>query len=322
MVHSVGSRHPQSTDANRAANLISVEQLAAELSAAEKSGHRPPVLLDVRWEPLPADHPAMDWHQFYLAGHIPGAVYVDLDEELAAPACKEGGRHPLPNRARFQEAARSWGLNDDDAAVVYDETGGQAAARLWWLLRYYGFRNVRVLDGGLPAWQEAHQPIESGQVEPEPGKVYLTAGHMKLITADDAERWTQDGGELLDARGGARYRGEIEPMDPVAGHIPGARSAPTNHNLIPGDLKFRPSDELRHRFAHHNVRADGPPVAVYCGSGITAAHEILALATIGVDAALYDGSWSHWVGTTKQLPDGTEVPVRPIATGSDLYDMV
>jgi len=320
--HSLGSRHQQATDAHRDANLVSVEKLAAELAAAKKDGTPAPVLLDVRWEVLPNGHAPLDWHQFYLAGHIPGAIYVDLDTELAGPPSPEHGRHPLPSLEDFQTAARGWGLNDDSTVVVYDETGGLAAARLWWLLRYFGFQNVRLLDGGLPSWQEAHLPIESGEVEPTPGNVHLSPGHMGVITANEAERWALDGGELLDARGGARYRGEMEPIDPVAGHIPGARSAPTGHNLIQGELKFRTADDLRERFAHHNVRVGGPPVAVYCGSGVTAAHEVFALATIGIDAALYNGSWSEWVGQPEVLPDGTLKPVRPIATGSDLYDVV
>ncbi|MFC8045101.1 sulfurtransferase [Nocardia sp. NPDC057353] len=250
-------------------------------------------LLDVRWalgDPEGA--------QQYSDGHIPGAVFVDLDIELAAPPSPARGRHPLPDLGYLQQCARSWGIRQGDAVVVYDATGGLAAARAWWLLRWGGIADVRILDGGLPAWIAAGEPVATGaEAETVPGDVVLTAGNLPVIDADAAARWP---GVLLDARAGERFRGETEPVDPRAGHIPGAVSAPTAENLD-GDGRFRPLDDLRERFAG----LDGP-VAVYCGSGVTAAHQIAALAVVGIEAALYPGSWSQWAHD----------PKRPVATGA------
>ncbi|WUD69788.1 sulfurtransferase [Nocardia sp. NBC_00508] len=251
-------------------------------------------LLDVRWALGDPDGP-----QHYLDGHIPGAVFVDLETELAAPPSPARGRHPLPEPTHLEKCARSWGLCDGDPVVVYDATGGMAAARAWWLLRWAGVADVRILDGGLPAWTSAGGPIATGaEPDPEPGDVELSPGGLPVIDADGAARW---GGVLLDARAGERYRGEVEPIDPRAGHIPGALSAPTADNLD-ADGRFRPADELRDRFGGFGSE----PIAVYCGSGVTAAHQIAALALAGVEAALYPGSWSQW----------SNDPKRPVATES------
>ncbi|MGK8553401.1 sulfurtransferase [Nocardia amamiensis] len=251
-------------------------------------------LLDVRWALGDPDGP-----QHYLDGHIPGAVFVDLETELASPPSPARGRHPLPDPAQLEKCARSWGLCDGDPVVVYDATGGMAAARAWWLLRWAGVADVRILDGGLPAWTGAGGPIATGaEADPEPGDVELSPGRLPVIDADAAARWQ---GVLLDARAGERYRGEVEPIDPRAGHIPGALSAPTAENLD-ADGRFRTADELRDRFAGFG----SGPVAVYCGSGVTAAHQIAALAVAGVEAALYPGSWSQW----------SNDPKRPVATGN------
>ncbi|WP_344022355.1 sulfurtransferase [Pseudonocardia kongjuensis] len=267
--------------------------------AAELAGPRPPVLLDVRWalgDPHGREH--------HRAGHLPGAVYVDLDTELARhtgdPA---GGRHPLPEPADLQAAARRWGVRGDRPVVVYDASGGLAAARAWWLLRWGGHHDVRLLDGGLAAWQDAGFAVQLGEVpDPEPGDVVLTGGGLPVLDADGAAALATSG-LLLDARAGERYRGETEPVDPRAGHVPGAVSAPTGDNLGP-DGRFRPPSELRERFAALGV--DGRDVGVYCGSGVTAAHQVAALAAIGVPAALYPGSWSAW----------SNDPARPAATGA------
>ncbi|WP_405498831.1 sulfurtransferase [Nocardia sp. NBC_00511] len=271
--------------------MISVDELA-ELLAGDSARVR---LLDVRWALGDPDGP-----QHYLDGHIPGAVFVDLETELADPPSAAKGRHPLPDLAHLQKYARSWGLCDGDTVVVYDATGGMAAARAWWLLRWAGLADVRILDGGLPAWERAGAKVVAGEEpDPTPGTVVLTPGHLPTIDADTAAGWD---GLLLDARAGERYRGEVEPIDPRAGHIPGAVSAPTAGNLT-ATGQFKGLDELRSRF---EGLGDGP-VAVYCGSGVTAAHQVAALAVAGIDAALYPGSWSQW----------SSDPKRPAATGID-----
>ena len=253
------------------------------------------VLLDVRWRlDVPDGGPA------YREGHLPGAVYVDLERELAGPPVPGGGRHPLPPVAALQEAARRWGVREESVVVAYDELGGMSAARVWWLLRDAGLSDVRVLDGGLGAWRRAALPLETGDVLAEPGDVVLAPGHLPVLDADGVAGFS---GALLDARAGERYRGEVEPIDPRAGHIPGALSAPTAGNLG-ADGRFLSPEALRARFAGLGVDIDGP-VAAYCGSGITASHELLALAVAGVDAALYPGSWSAW----------SSDPSRPAAVG-------
>ncbi|WP_315095673.1 sulfurtransferase [uncultured Cellulomonas sp.] len=266
--------------------LVTADDLAAALA-----GDEPPVLLDVRWA-----LGRTDGHDDYLAAHVPGAVYVDLDTELAAPATPRDGRHPLPDVDALEASARRWGVRDDRPVVAYDAVGGTSAARVWWLLRWAGVPEVRLLDGGLAAWTAASLPVEAGTVTPEPGDVVLVPGSLSTIDADQAASWT---GSLLDARAAERYAGEVEPVDPRAGHIPGAVSMPTAGNLA-ADGRFLPDDALRARLA-----VDGP-VAVYCGSGVTAAHQIAALASIGVPAALYPGSWSQW----------SNDPERPVATGT------
>jgi thiosulfate/3-mercaptopyruvate sulfurtransferase len=263
----------------------------AEALAAELAGDEPPVLLDVRWA-----LGQTDGHEQYLAGHLPGAVFVDLDTELAAPPTPQDGRHPLPDLAELEAAARRWGVSGERAVVAYDAVGGMSAARVWWLLRWAGVGDVRLLDGGLAAWTAAGLPLEAGWVTAEPGDVVLVPGALPTIDADEAAGWT---GSLLDARAVERYAGEVEPVDPRAGHIPGAISVPTAGN-VRADGTFLPDDELRARF----VGVQGP-VAVYCGSGVTAAHEVAALAVVGVEAALYPGSWSQW----------SNDPARPVETG-------
>ncbi|HEY6794742.1 MAG TPA: sulfurtransferase [Kineosporiaceae bacterium] len=259
---------------------------------------RAPVLLDVRWA-LGDPH----GHDHYLAGHLPGAVFVDLDAELAAPPSAAAGRHPLPDAADLQAAARRWGVRGGSVVVAYDDAGGLAAARAWWLLRWGGFPHVRLLDGGLGGWRRAGLPLEAGEVTPPAGDVVLVGGGMPVLDAD-ATAALAGTGVVLDARAGERYRGEVEPVDPRSGHVPGAISAPTAENLTPQG-RFLPPAALRERFAALGV--DGVrPVGVYCGSGVTAAHEIAALELAGfAGAALYAGSWSQWSGD----------PARAAATG-------
>ena len=272
--------------------LIQADELSAALAAST-----PPRLLDVRWKlGGPPGRP------LYEAGHIPGAVYVDLDTELAGHGLPTDGRHPLPGVGVLQAAARRWGLNRGERVVVYDDLSALSAARAWWLLRYAGVDQVRVLDGGLAAWIRAGFPLESGDVIPEPGTIELSYGHLPALDGDAAAAVARDG-VLLDARAGERYRGAVEPFDPRAGHIPGALSAPTSDNLG-ADGRFLTPDRLAARFAALGVTADGP-VGAYCGSGVTAAHEVLALELAGFDGVVYPGSWSAW----------SNDPDRPVATG-------
>ncbi|GHD88809.1 sulfurtransferase [Streptomyces naganishii] len=278
--------------------IISASELADALG-----GPRPPVLLDVRWQLSVAKaggEPPFDGRAAHESGHIPGAVYVDLDRELASAPGKEG-RHPLPDVGEFGAAMRRAGVSADRPVVVYDGGQGWAASRAWWLLRWTGHPDVRVLDGGLAVWEG---PLETGTPEPAEGDFTPEPGAVALLDAEAAGELARSG-LLLDARAGERYRGEVEPIDPVGGHIPGAVSAPTNDNVGP-DGRLRPAAELRARF--EALGADGDTeVGVYCGSGVSAAHEILALAVAGIPAALYAGSWSQWSAD----------PSRPVAVGPD-----
>jgi thiosulfate/3-mercaptopyruvate sulfurtransferase len=305
------------TDAS-AATLITADELAALLAA----GH-PATLLDIRWR-----LGGPPGRELYQAGHIPGAVFVDLDRELAGPP-GAGGRHPMPAAGDFEAAMRRAGVDGDRLVVVYDDADSTAAARAWWLLRYFGHPSVRVLDGGFRAWTAAGHAAEPGPsgapgspgsiespgtpgIVPAPGTPLgdftASPGNLPLLDAGGAAALASDG-LLLDARAGERYRGETEHVDPVAGHIPGAVSAPTAEN-VNADGTFRPAADLAARFrglgaSAGNVDVD---VGVYCGSGVTAAHEALALTLAGIPAALYVGSWSEWITD----------PARPIATGPEL----
>ncbi|MCA4132204.1 sulfurtransferase [Arthrobacter sp. M4] len=254
---------------------------------------RSTVLLDVRWA-LGDPH----GHAHFRHGHIPGAVYVDLPTELADPAEPARGRHPLPSPSQLQSRARAWGVNDGDAVVVYDDAGGTSAARLWWMLRDAGLRSVFLLDGGLAAWRAAALPLAQDEQSPAPGSVVLGHGHMPAISAEEAAAWPAEG-ILLDARAGERYRGEVEPVDPRPGHLPGAVSAPTWDN-ISAQGSFLPAETLRKHFAALGV-APGARVAVYCGSGVTATHQIAALEIAGISAALYPGSYSQWSSNPANL---------------------
>jgi thiosulfate/3-mercaptopyruvate sulfurtransferase len=270
--------------------LITVPELAEALASA-----RPPTVLDVRWRltgpPTRGD---------YAAAHIPGAVFIDLDAQLCGPP-GEGGRHPLPEPAALQAVLRAAGVGNDRPVVCYDAGDSQAAARLWWTLRWAGHPGVRVLDGGFAAWRAGKRPVEPGTVTAPPGDFTVEPGQLPVLDAAGAAR-TAGSGVLLDARVPARYRGETEPVDRVAGHIPGAVNLPTAE-LVGPDGHLLPPDALRERFAATGVR-DDRPVGAYCGSGVTAAHTVLALTAAGFpEAALYVGSWSEWITD----------PARPVA---------
>lgn len=258
--------------------LVTVDELAEAMLSS-----RPPAVLDVRWQLGRDDGPEQ-----YREGHLPGAVYVDLDSELAAPADPARGRHPLPDLADLQAAARRWGVDAFAPVVVYDDNGGMSAARAWWLLRWGGVADVTILDGGVQAWRDAGMRLSRGDATPRVGTVTLTVGGMPTADIDDV---AATDALLLDARAGERFRGETEPVDPRPGHIPGAVSAPTSDNLVDG--RFRAAAELRSRFAALGADA-GRDVIVYCGSGVTAAHQIAALEHAGVTATLYPGSYSQW----------------------------
>ncbi|WP_300681028.1 sulfurtransferase [Nocardioides sp.] len=262
---------------------MTVLTTATELAQALESPH-PPVVLDVRW--LLGGPPG---HPEYLSGHIPGAVYVSLDDELARHGEPTDGRHPLPGIEDLQASARRWGIDDGTAVVAYDANASLAAARAWWLLRWAGLGDVTLLDGGLQAWTTEGYALATDDVTPRPGGVTLSAGHQPVLEFDAV---TSYDGVLLDARAAERYRGETEPIDPKAGHIPGALNAPTTLNLT-SDGHFLPAGVLRAQFHALGIESHSD-VAVYCGSGVTAAHEIAALAIAGVEARLYPGSWSQW----------------------------
>jgi thiosulfate/3-mercaptopyruvate sulfurtransferase len=272
--------------------LIDAANLARELA-----GDHPPAVLDARWRL--AGPPGAD---SYRAGHIPGAVFTDLGQDLAGPPGGAGGRHPLPGAADFQAAMRRAGLSSGRPVVVYDDGDAVPAARAWWTLRYFGHPGVRVLDGGYRAWTEAGLPASAATEAPAPGDFTAVPGGMPTLDAAGAAALARSG-VLLDARAGQRYRGETEPVDAAAGHIPGAHNAPAAANLS-ADGRFLPAAQLATRFAELGAAA-GRPVGAYCGSGVSAASDVLALELIGIPAALYVGSWSGWSAD----------PTNPIATG-------
>lgn len=287
--------------------LIRPDALADLLAAAPATAQ--PVLLDVRWRlGGPPAHPD------YLVGHLPGAVFVDLGVVLADPP-GPAGRHPLPDSTRLVDSLASAGVGIDSTVVVYDDADGSVAARAWWLLRWLGFPpgQVMVLDGGWAAWAAEGHPVSATTPEPTPGDLsgLLAAGApagMPLLDADEAAALARTG-TLLDARAPARYRGDTEPVDPRAGHVPGAVNAPFSEHLGP-DGHWRPPTELAERFRDLGVGADGP-VGAYCGSGVTACSVVLAaeysgLRDPGRPIALYAGSWSNWSAD----------PSRPVAIGA------
>ena len=259
-------------------------------------------LLDVRWQ-----LGRTDGREAYEQGHIPGAAFVDLESDLADPPGKRG-RHPLPDTTRFAEAMRRGGVSRSRPVVVYDDAGGSSAARAWWLLRRHGHPDVRVLDGGWSWWQRLGGAVETGSFEPAYGDFEPTPTELPVLDAEGAAE-TASGGVLIDARAPERFRGEVEPYDPVAGHIPGAVNVPAASNLVTGGARagrFKSAEELREVYADAlTASGNGGAVGVYCGSGVTAAHDALVLDLLGIEAALYPGSWSEYVTD----------PSRPVATG-------
>ena len=266
--------------------LITATELAGLLAAGE-----PVTILDVRWQLTEPDG-----RDAYERGHVPGAVYVSLEGELSDHSVAGRGRHPLPSGRAVEAAGRRWGVRTGVPVVVYDDWNRAGSARAWWVLTAAGVEDVRILDGGLAAWPGE---LESGPVTPEPGDLTvphddLYAGALPTLTAETV--MTAD--TLLDARAPERFLGDVEPIDPVAGHIPGACNAPST-GFLAGDGTFMEEKDLAQLFGD----IDG--AGAYCGSGVTASVVVAALATLGIDAALYPGSWSEWCSD----------PTRPVETG-------
>lgn len=280
--------------------LITAAELAGHIAAGE-----PVAILDVRWS---LDQP--DGRAAYLSGHLPGAVYVSLEDELTDHSVTGRGRHPLPTGRNLEAAARRWGVRREKLTVAYDDWNRAASGRLWWLLTTAGLTGVRILDGGLAAWQAAGGALETGEVTPEPGNITLVAedcydGSNLTLTADQAGAGADSGAlALLDARAPERFRADNEPVDAAAGHIPGAKNLPFTA-LLNSDGTFRAADEVAKLLADRQV-GDDAQVGAYCGSGISATVIVAALAAAGRKAALFPGSWSEW----------SSDPARPVARGA------
>jgi thiosulfate/3-mercaptopyruvate sulfurtransferase len=273
--------------------LVSVDWLAAHRTDPRLR------IADVRWSLS-----GPPGRERYATGHIPGAVFLDADGELSSPG--EGpGRHPIPSSAKLAAILGSCGIGDEHVVVAYDDAGGSIAARLWWLFRHYGHDGAcAVLDGGIGAWTDAGEPLVTEAPAHPPAE--WTPGDARDDALDAATLTGLMDGDLLllDARAGERYRGETEPIDPRAGHIPGALSAPWSANLGP-DGRFLSAEVLQERYG--SLGAGERPIVAYCGSSLSASHDLLALELAGIDGArLYEGSWSDW----------SSDPSRPVATGA------
>ncbi len=243
----------------------------------------------------------------YAEAHVAGAVFADLLDDLSGPVVPgKTGRHPLPDVTTLAARFSAWGIDAAVQVVTYDDRGGAMAARLWWLLRWLGHERVAVLDGGWPSWVAAGLPVRGGREAREPRRFIPALRQELLADAPLVLRVREDPGwRVLDARAAERYRGENETLDPVGGRIPGALSAPYAENLGP-DGRFKPAAVLRERYAGLLGGVDAAHTVCYCGSGVTAAHDLLALAHAGLgDGRLYAGSWSEWIVD----------PTRPVATG-------
>ena len=281
--------------------LISIAQLQTLLASGQ-----PPLVFDCSFELM---QPTAGDAQ-YLDSHIPGALRADLDRHLSAkgaPDAASGGRHPLPSRATFATWLGSMGLTPEQQVVVYDRQGVNYAGRLWWMLKWLGHEAVAVLDGGLPAWTAAGGPVEVGpSATPHASNYPLAPEKAGLVAADSiVKQLGKPSQTVIDARGAPRFRGEVEPLDPVAGHIPGALNRPFPNNL---DAKgfFKPAAELRTEFEALLAGRDPATVVHHCGSGVSAVPNIIAMEVAGLGrAALYAGSWSDWCSD----------PSRPMAQG-------
>jgi thiosulfate/3-mercaptopyruvate sulfurtransferase len=277
------------------------------ISAAELARY----LQDPNWILIDCRHDLADpdaGRNAYAAAHIPGARFAHLDTDLSdkspGPNGEFRGRHPLPERDAFIETLRRLGVNHGSQVIAYDAHGGMFAARLWWMLRWVGHNATAVLDGGLQAWQALGLPLSSEPAAKPHGNVEPHASNMHLVSADDVLANLKSATRIvIDARSPDRFRGENETLDPVGGHIPGAKNRFFKDNLQP-DGRFKPADQLRAEFS---ALIDAPQAAIMqCGSGATACHNLLAMEIAGLSgAALYAGSWSEWCAD----------PARPVATG-------
>ncbi len=266
--------------------LVSVDALAAHLQDAHW------LIVDCRFDlAQPAAGEAA-----YRAGHIPGAIYAHLDRDLSSPITERSGRHPLPDPERFAATLRAWGVTADTQVVAYDADNGMYAARLWWLLRWVGHRAVAVLDGGLKAWTAAGLPTNSEIPARTPSNFQARPDRDMWLDAEQVQERVQQGDwRLLDARTPERFAGKVEPLDTVAGHVPGARNHPFSTNLT-SDARFSAPEELRRRYEQSQAGVADDHTIVMCGSGVTACHLLLAMEVAGKPGArLYAGSWSEWI---------------------------
>jgi thiosulfate/3-mercaptopyruvate sulfurtransferase len=257
------------------------------------------VVVDCRFDLMNPPQGRAAW----AAGHIPGAHYASLDEDLAAPATPDSGRHPLPEAGTFSALLSLWGVGEDTLVVAYDASGGAIAARLWWLMRWAGHSRAALLDGGFPAWEAAGLPVNQSEPRAGHGQFRFETGQMPTLeVADIQEKLTRGTLTLMDARDPVRFAGGHEPIDPVAGHVPGALNRPFNLNLDEHGC-FRDPQGLREEF--ESLLAGRPAaIASMCGSGVTACHNLFAMELAGLPAAaLYVGSWSGWITD----------PARPVA---------
>ena len=243
----------------------------------------------------------------YAAGHVPGAAYVDLNRDLSAPQAPDSGRHPLPPPAAFEERLRAFGVNRDSVIAAYDAGNGMYASRLWWMLRWLGHDAVYVLDGGLRRWIALGLPVGTAVTAHRPGDfVARPRPDMAVDTAGVLARLPDPSSRLLDARAPERYRGEVEPIDAVAGHVPGAVNHPFTASIGEDD-RLRPPEQLRAALARTLADVPAGRTIAMCGSGVTACHLLLAMEHAGlVGARLYPGSWSEW----------SRDPSRPVARGA------
>ncbi|HVE50859.1 MAG TPA: sulfurtransferase [Casimicrobiaceae bacterium] len=280
-------------------NLITTEQLAERLDDPVL------IIIDVRHDLAQP----MDWGEAqYRKSHIPGALFAHLDRDLSTAKTGRNGRHPLPSVADSEALFSRFGIDAEKDVVAYDQGGGMYASRVWWMLRWLGHASVAVLDGGFEKWMREGRPVNNDIVTPTPAS-FDASGVAATLDVDDVIKGMESGSvTLVDARMRERYRGETEPIDPVAGHIPGARNRPYADNLN-ADGTFKSPDALRTEFAAFAGDAPLDRIVHYCGSGVTACHNVLAMEVAGLPGTrIYPGSWSEWIADAS----------RPVALGDEV----